>query len=181
MIARSSAIHSMLFAASSAQRSPFFNPRAARNARACPTRVSTSLPCNRRRLAFSKLLQDRSTLRLRRAGRKCFRESSCACVGAGALTCPAERSSAILECHKTIWRAGSPAQTRTSCPYVVLLAERFDQLLQPLTHRRQIIFPAPFALASGKLGIPPLHFFFEVHTHAGHDFQIFHNRLSDSH
>src|SRR6266852_4093175 len=57
----------------------------------------------------------------------------------------------------------------------------FDQALQSVAHRGQIIFPAPFSLARGELGITPLHFFFKVHAHAGHNLQILHHRLSDAH
>jgi hypothetical protein len=54
------------------------------------------------------------------------------------------------------------------------------QPLHAAARRRQIILPAPLSLARGKLGIAALHFFFEVHAHAGHHLEVLDHRLADT-
>src|SRR6185369_468663 len=52
------------------------------------------------------------------------------------------------------------------------LVVRLNQSLKSCVHRRQIVFPTPFTFAGWELGITPLYFFFKVHAHARHDFQV---------
>src|SRR5882724_13245691 len=53
------------------------------------------------------------------------------------------------------------------------------QLMEMLTHWRQIILPTPFPLTNREIRISPLYFFFEVHTHSRHHFKIAHHGPSD--
>src|SRR5271163_2054586 len=59
-------------------------------------------------------------------------------------------------------------------------AIRLNQTVQPRAHGRQIILPAPLPFSRRKIRIPPLHFFFKIHTHARHHFQIPHHRPPNS-
>src|SRR5580693_288073 len=55
-----------------------------------------------------------------------------------------------------------------------------DQLPQRRIHRREIVFPTPFAGARWKLGIATLDFLLEENSHPRHDFQIFDDCAGDS-
>src|SRR5580692_3700734 len=152
MIARSIATQRTLLCASKAHRSPFFRPCEVKKRRA-------------RRIISNKPLPPC------RDADRCVSPppSSCKRMVSPANSSRAKISSRKLTCKASLCLCVASA-----------LAIGLNQTVQPGTHGRQIILPAPLTFARRKLGIPPLHFFLEIHTHARHHFQIPHHCPPDS-